>query len=234
MKLFQFLIPILITGIFYSCNEKEKIEYYANGNKRIEAKIDNRGVLNGSFRSYYENGQLAYKGEYKDGLKIGKHLQYYEDGKLKDEFLYEIRKDNEHLVDKKKYAPDGLIYLDAKNVEGNFNINVLNKEVLLGDTIKVIIELLDPKYENSLAIIAAFDKNLNLTDSADIIGNFIGNNHHQVILKVLPKEVGRNRFTGLFRDFTIDLIPNNDSLGYRIAEDSFFEFSVTVNARKSI
>jgi hypothetical protein len=212
-----------------------KVEYYPSGGKKMEAGVDRHGLLDGRFKSYFENGQLAHEGKYKSGLKMGLHRQYYEDGKLKDEFIYKIFNDKELLVEKKKYAPDGLIFLHAKNVERNFDIRVQKSEAHLGDTVKVSIKLLNPTYENSLAIIASFDENLNVADSSVQMKNFIDDNDdHEVLVEVLPKEVGENKFTGLFRDFSVDLIPGSDSLGYRIAEDSFFEFLVIVEDTASM
>ena len=35
------------------------------------------GQRDGTWVSYYENGQLRYKGEYKDGRPIGSSIRYY-------------------------------------------------------------------------------------------------------------------------------------------------------------
>lgn len=232
MKLKSFVIFFSVVIFFSSCVEEKKVEYYSNGAKKIEAEVNMNGEFDGVFKSFYEGGQLAYEGEYKEGHRIGKHIQYYEDGKIMDEFKYELRIGEEVLIEKKKYAPDGLIYLHAVNVERNFDIDILDKEIALGDTVTVSVKLKNNTYEQSLVVIAGFDQNLNVIDSTQSIESFVGGDDHRVLVKVVPKQIGSNKFTGLFRDFTIDLIPGSDSLGYRIAEDSYFEFTLDAGNKK--
>lgn len=232
MRLKSFVIFFAIVAYLTSCVEEKRVEYYSSGTKKIEAEINKKDELDGVFKSFYEGGQLAYEGEYRQGHRIGKHIQYYEDGKIMDELKYELRNGGEVLIEKKKYAPDGLIYLHAVNVERNFDIDVLDKEIALGDTVTVSVKLKNNTYEQSIVIIAEFDKNLNVVDSTQSIQNFVGGDDHRVLVKVVPSQIGSNKFTGLFRDFTIDLIPGSDSLGYRIAEDSYFEFTLKAGNKK--
>ena len=79
------------------------IEYYKNGNKKLEGQYDNSGVVmvrDGVWREYYENGKLKGEGEYKTTLivptgdgnfgvekeriedKIGTWKYYSEEGEL--------------------------------------------------------------------------------------------------------------------------------------------------------
>ncbi|MDX1373794.1 MAG: hypothetical protein R3321_15070, partial [Nitrososphaeraceae archaeon] len=85
--------------------------YYPNGNLLSEVRVDSTGRYHGvtkkyydtgklktainyehgkrvEARQYYENGQLQMVFNYKDGLKHGKRLKYWPDGKLHSEMSY--------------------------------------------------------------------------------------------------------------------------------------------------
>ena len=57
------------------------------------------GKLHGSYKSYYENGQIQEEGTFKDDKKNGLWKSYHENGKVK---LEEIYKDGE-LIESKEY-----------------------------------------------------------------------------------------------------------------------------------
>ena len=60
----------------------------------------------GVWKFYYENGNLALIGHYKDGLECGEHKSYYENGQLKMVFFHE---DNIRVGEWKFYAESGLL-----------------------------------------------------------------------------------------------------------------------------
>ena len=53
-------------------------------------KFSEDGKLDGFFESYYENGQLNYKQNYKDGIRDGLFYHYYENGQLSYKLCYLI------------------------------------------------------------------------------------------------------------------------------------------------
>ena len=65
---------------------------------------------------YYENGNLEYVGNYKDGKEHGEFLYYYEDGTLQYE---ENWKNGLEHGTTKEYAPDGQLVLEQEWKNGN-------------------------------------------------------------------------------------------------------------------
>ncbi|MGL5356884.1 MAG: toxin-antitoxin system YwqK family antitoxin [Cetobacterium sp.] len=72
--------------------------YYENGNLKSVAKYDN-GVLIGKFKSYYMNKELEVEGEYKNGKKEGEWIYYYQNGEQESSGKYE----NDKKIKKWKY-----------------------------------------------------------------------------------------------------------------------------------
>lgn len=65
--------------------------YYENGNLKSVSKYDN-GVLIGKFKSYYMNKELESEGEYKNGKKEGEWTYYYQNGEKESSGKYENNK----------------------------------------------------------------------------------------------------------------------------------------------
>jgi len=49
---------------------------------------DNKDWKQGYWKKYYPNGQLLYKGYFRDDSPVGKMQRFYEDGKIKGELIY--------------------------------------------------------------------------------------------------------------------------------------------------
>ena len=78
--------------------EGEWLSYYENG--QLKYKINYKdGKAEGEWLWYYENGQLEMKGNYKDGKFEGQWLNYDENGKL---YRTEIYK-NDKLIERSEY-----------------------------------------------------------------------------------------------------------------------------------
>ena len=62
---------------------KTKIEYHVDG-KIIKAVyvVDDKGIPQGDFENYYENGRLETKGTYRNGEEDGLWEYFYENGRL--------------------------------------------------------------------------------------------------------------------------------------------------------
>ena len=63
-------------------------EYYDNGQLKYEANYKD-GKLNGTRKSYYPNGKLQAEGEYINNFPVDTIKEYYPNGQLKREEYYE-------------------------------------------------------------------------------------------------------------------------------------------------
>ena len=64
------------------------IDTYPNGRVMRVVPYNQQGIYDGTFRQYYESGQLAQKGYYKNGLGQGEYIWYYEEGSIKQKAFY--------------------------------------------------------------------------------------------------------------------------------------------------
>ena len=62
--------------------------YYLNGRVMRLVPCNEQGLYDGTFIQYYESGQLAQKGYFKNGLEEGEFIWYYEDGNIKQKAFY--------------------------------------------------------------------------------------------------------------------------------------------------
>jgi antitoxin component YwqK of YwqJK toxin-antitoxin module len=71
-----------------SCGADHQEEYYESGSIHIDAEVDAKGVRNGVFKEYYEDGTIKAEGTYKDGKLDGTYKEYYQGGVLSIEAEY--------------------------------------------------------------------------------------------------------------------------------------------------
>ena len=64
------------------------IDTYPNGRVMRVVPYNQQGIYDGTFKQYYESGQLAQKGYYKNGLGQGEYIWYYEEGSIKQKAFY--------------------------------------------------------------------------------------------------------------------------------------------------
>ena len=64
----------------------------------MKAHYEN-GKLNGSFESWYSNGEREFQGTYKENLREGRWIMYDEDGKIKYEANYIKGKSDNRQMD---------------------------------------------------------------------------------------------------------------------------------------
>jgi len=55
---------------------------------QIINKTDNQGRKTGAWQKNYKNGQLKYKGQFKDGYEIGQFIYYYPSGKIQSKMNF--------------------------------------------------------------------------------------------------------------------------------------------------
>jgi TonB family protein len=87
-----------VRKVFY--NEVDSIfEVFCTSN-RLKAiwQVDDRGVKNGDFVSFYENGNRESAGKYKDGNRIGLFIDWYKSKKLRMQSTYEGAGTNEPRI----------------------------------------------------------------------------------------------------------------------------------------
>jgi antitoxin component YwqK of YwqJK toxin-antitoxin module len=226
------IIALLILGC-KSDQSKIKIEYYGDGSKKTEYSTDSKGVLNGVSRSFYPNGNLKYVGEYVDGFRVGDHKEYYSNGNLMNHFTYTIVDGNELNVIRKKYDEDGLILFDGKVVNAKFSfIELSDRGVFPGDTMKLLVKLEEPTFFNSVVFLGDYDPYLKINKNSNEVLEFDGKGNEVIVAVVV--NAGENIIKGLFRDFTFETYPNNDTLAYTVAEESYFEYRFSVKDKKEI
>ncbi|GEM_PF-2483824 len=101
--------------------------YYENGQKKEEFTSIN-DVYNGLYTTWYENGKIKItgnysngNGKYSSGKKIGKWLEYYENGNLKSEKILGYNNDieNSDLSFGKYYSENGKLIYEKDSLGGN-------------------------------------------------------------------------------------------------------------------
>ena len=78
---------VMRNGLAYEVNSQTPftgiaVDYYENGQLEYKENFKD-GRRNGRTEFYYENGQLQYEWNYKDGKPEGLQESYYEDGRLR-------------------------------------------------------------------------------------------------------------------------------------------------------
>jgi antitoxin component YwqK of YwqJK toxin-antitoxin module len=114
------LLLIITIGLFSACQQKEiREEKYDNGQIKeqfyvIKGKND-AFIKTGEYLYYYENGQIAEKGTYKNNKLNGAYKKWFENGILKTDFAF---KDNKVHGTYKNYNEDGILLLETNYDEG--------------------------------------------------------------------------------------------------------------------
>ena len=91
------------------------IDTYPNGRVMRVVPYNQQGIYDGTFRQYYESGQLAQKGYYKNGLGQGEYIWYYEEGSIKQKAFYKDDK-IEGIVT--SFYPGGKIAQTVNHING--------------------------------------------------------------------------------------------------------------------
>lgn len=64
-------------------------DYYENGSKQTERYYDDNGALHGTYKTWYENGQLYWIQEYEHGTMQGEYFLYDSVGNVINHEVYE-------------------------------------------------------------------------------------------------------------------------------------------------
>lgn len=158
------LLTITMLFIFSGCRDKH-YEYYDSGKPREIIEVDkNTGKPDGSYKEFYENGNLKVEGNFKEGKQHGSYKKYYSNGEIhikgsyKDGELDGVRKTyykNGELEKKEKYKA-GKLHGSFKSYYENGELNV--KTSYTNDTLDGDYEKYDDK--GQLRIDASLKKGL--------------------------------------------------------------------------
>ncbi|MAX79269.1 MAG: hypothetical protein CL843_03730 [Crocinitomicaceae bacterium] len=89
-----------------------EIEYYNNGQVKMEGSLNAKGNREGIWKAYYPDGKLWSDGAFKDGKSHGKRTVYFENGQIqslgeytngKQSGVWQFWDKNGKLLDEKKY-----------------------------------------------------------------------------------------------------------------------------------
>ena len=103
-------------GLTSSLNGKV-VSYYENGQLRERANFKD-GKEEGFWEEYYENGQLKSKVNYQDGKEEGFWEEYYENGQLKSKVNYQDGKEEGFWED---YYENGQLMMKANHKDGELD-----------------------------------------------------------------------------------------------------------------
>ena len=73
---------IFLFIIVLSCNSNKEVEYYANGQIKLEVELI-KGQRNGIMYEYFGDGKIKSKGNWKDGIPHGETIHYFQSGSMK-------------------------------------------------------------------------------------------------------------------------------------------------------
>lgn len=123
---YKFLVYMILVFGIYSCNQKHfKEEYYANGNLKLKAEVNEQGSLNGSFKEFYDSGNLKLSTSYVKGFISDSVYHYYENENLKEKGLM---KDEQKIGWWFYYDKNGLLKF-KKEFKINDNLLFLNQDI---------------------------------------------------------------------------------------------------------
>ena len=121
LKIFILLLPLLTAANLLFSQKKVIIKEFADGKPEVIIYVK---VIDGTEQkvkeeAYYENGNMEYSGEYKNGTEHGTWIYYYENGNKKAEEKWS--NGSEHGTFK-EYHPDGklareIIYKNGKKIK---------------------------------------------------------------------------------------------------------------------
>jgi antitoxin component YwqK of YwqJK toxin-antitoxin module len=83
-----FLLMTLSISAYCQPGYKKMTTVYASGRPKEQFMIDDKGLKQGTYVKYYENGVKQFEFNYHDGLKNGKSVTRFMNGKINIEMHY--------------------------------------------------------------------------------------------------------------------------------------------------
>ncbi|NQU48244.1 MAG: toxin-antitoxin system YwqK family antitoxin [Planctomycetes bacterium] len=106
--------------VFQSSDQTQVKVAWEDGTPRLEYEIQQESgkdpVRHGDFKRWFQNGELAEKGKYRNGVKSGTWFTYYESGDVKSSGKY--NKDNQKGA-WKFYYPSKQLKAEGEFVDGH-------------------------------------------------------------------------------------------------------------------
>lgn len=68
-----------------------RVDKYPSGKVMAKYFLNNNGQREGESLTYYENGKIQSRAEYKGSIKVGKESTFFDDGKKQDEITYDAK-----------------------------------------------------------------------------------------------------------------------------------------------
>ena len=134
------------------------------------------GYLNGTYKYYYPDGNLANEVSYSNGLKNGEDTFYYRSGKIKRKSEYVKNTLNGKSIE---YREDGSIYIESEKIDGKSHLKMF-------DHGKLVSEEYDIDYNGqNLGISKVYDASGNLRISIGFI--MVDNVMKDDVLYILDK-----------------------------------------------
>lgn len=140
--------------LFVSCNDIKK-KYHSNGNIKIEYTTNDKGQYNGIFKEYFKDGLLKEQHLYENGHKVDSSVYYTTNERV---HMIKYWNDSTNLVLYLDDNMDTLKYGNTKNGKLNFRIGkwVFKNSHMTNDSIVEYIDYKNQSYANQVWVI---DKN---------------------------------------------------------------------------
>lgn len=220
------LYPIFIS--ISSCSllsvNDNYIEYYPNGNIKIEAEM-NDSSFHGVYKEFYKSGNLHYKFYFENNKPIGTQLNFFDmSNAIKVKTL-------ECIIDNKNYRLMYSVYNESGKMIENLSYVQLSSDF---DTLKLneIKEIqlfrkydFNKKFNNYQLLIGDFNRSFVLTDKNNYKSVRSKIPHFTIKFKALKK--GNNAIRGYIRDYYI-VSKKNGIITARERLPYYFEYNYYV------
>jgi len=103
----------------YEGQEYEHKEYYDSGKLKIDGQYNSNGKHTGTWKKFYESGELEYLLDYVNGKRHGSKIQYFESGKIEHTGTF---KDNKSegiwkFYDERDMLPEFFLQKNGEDLE---------------------------------------------------------------------------------------------------------------------
>lgn len=106
---------LILTFLFFGCKNDQEVKYYENGQVLYSVDLKN-GKRNGKLTEYYQSGIVKSKSEWLDGKADGVTQHFFEDGSLKEISKW---KNGTQNGTGQQFYENGQVKYIAKYLEGN-------------------------------------------------------------------------------------------------------------------
>jgi hypothetical protein len=202
---------------FYSkTGQLESTEIYKNSNKN-------------GWAYYYKNGNIYKKIFFKDNLRSGPYYEYYKNqkGRIHFKVNYLVVRGKEVVTNYIEYSPTGEIIQQSNKVE----IKLSADSAFLGDSIRVILEVVNPEFDKMRVFVGGFDEYFNIKDSLKL--QVIDGKNFKASFTFIPHSLGWQALRGYVSDYKI-IKKYKDGAYETKSKDIYFEHKIYIKKLKSL